>query len=335
MDTVFVRAKPISRANGQSAVACSAYRSCSKLYDERSDKTQNYTRKSGLIACGLALPSGENISREELWNLAEKAENRKDAQTAKEYIVAIPYQLPDEDKILCCKKIAEHLTQNGRAVDWAIHKPNKKGDDRNFHCHMMLTTRELKDGELSKKKNRDWNTREFLAQEKKEIADIFNHRLRILGLPEIDKRTYEEKLEQGENLPPPQEHNGVAKTNAERNKKRKIERLERKINALEELIEQGENNERSVGRVGNSNNEIGNNQKTNRTDESIFREFEKFTERERNAERLAEAERVRVQNARRLAEEQQRKLAEEQKRIERANRNADKSNSKDSGFGWS
>ncbi len=347
MDTVFVRAKPISRANGQNAVACSAYRSCSKLYDEQNEKQQNYTRKNGLVACGLALPNGENISRQKLWNLAEKTENRKDAQTAKEYIIAIPHYMPDEDKILCCKKIANHLAENGRAVDWAIHKPNRKGDERNFHCHMMMTTRELKNGELNKKKNRDWNTREFLANEKKEIAEIFNHRLRILGLPEIDDRTYEEKIAMGENPPIPQEHNGVAKTNAERNKQRKIKTLERKINALEELIEQEKKtNERSNGRAGSTGDENRNVEKSANADNPMFREFAEYNKRENEREqlefiRLQNAERIKRQQQQRAAEierEKQLRLAEierqeriraeeEQRRIEQSNKN----NSKDYG----
>ena len=156
MNTVFVRAKPISRGNGQSSVACSAYRSCSNLLDEREEKTHFYSRKSGLIACGIQAPNDEEVERQRLWNLVEQSENRKDARTAKEYIIAIPYYLPDQDKIETIKKIAKHLSKDGRVVDWAIHSPNKKGDNRNFHCHMMMTERSWANGELSKKKN-IWN----------------------------------------------------------------------------------------------------------------------------------------------------------------------------------
>ena len=40
--------KNISRSDGRSAVACSAYRSGEKLIDERQGKEQDYTRKQAL-----------------------------------------------------------------------------------------------------------------------------------------------------------------------------------------------------------------------------------------------------------------------------------------------
>ncbi len=242
MNTVFVRAKPISRGNGQSSVACSAYRSCSNLLDEREEKTHFYSRKSGLIACGIQAPNDEEVERQRLWNLVEQSENRKDARTAKEYIIAIPYYLPDQDKIETIKKIAKHLSKDGRVVDWAIHSPNKKGDNRNFHCHMMMTERSWANGELSKKKNREWNTKEYLANHKKEIADIFNERLRELGLSEIDKRTYLEKLEDGEVVEKPQRHKGPAITNIERKLNRQIKELEKRELELEKILKELEKN---------------------------------------------------------------------------------------------
>lgn len=248
MNTVFVRAKPISRGNGQSAVACSAYRSCSNLHDEREEKTHYYNRKSGLVACGIQAPNDEEIERQRLWNLVEQSENRKDARTSKEYIIAIPYLLPDEDKIETIKKVAKHLAKDGRVVDWAIHLPDKKGDNRNYHCHMMMTERAWENGELSKKKNREWNTKEYLAKHKKEIADIFNERLRKLGLPEIDKRTYLEKLEDGEVVEKPQTHKGVIITNIERKRDRKIKTLELLIEKKEKLLN---DKRRLIGYDGN------------------------------------------------------------------------------------
>lgn len=48
MAIAFVRANPISRQKGQSVVASAAYRACEKLYDERREKIQDYTKKDNM-----------------------------------------------------------------------------------------------------------------------------------------------------------------------------------------------------------------------------------------------------------------------------------------------
>jgi len=83
---------------------------------------------------------------------------------------------------------------------------------------------------------------------KKEIADIFNERLRKLGLPEIDKRTYLEKLEDGEVVEKPQTHKGVIITNIERKRDRKIKTLELLIEKKEKLLN---DKQRLIGSDGN------------------------------------------------------------------------------------
>jgi hypothetical protein len=41
------------------------------------------------------------IDRAELWNLAEKTENRKDARTAREWVIALPDELDEEQRRTC------------------------------------------------------------------------------------------------------------------------------------------------------------------------------------------------------------------------------------------
>ena len=53
MAIAFMRVRPLSRGNGQSAVACAAYRACVKLHDAFYDKDHDYSKKSGHIAGGL------------------------------------------------------------------------------------------------------------------------------------------------------------------------------------------------------------------------------------------------------------------------------------------
>jgi hypothetical protein len=85
--------KVISRATGASAVASAAYRSASRLHDERLDRDHDFTNKSGVVHSEVMLPDGapEHLSdRATLWNAVEAGEKRKDAQLSREVEFAIP-----------------------------------------------------------------------------------------------------------------------------------------------------------------------------------------------------------------------------------------------------
>jgi MobA/MobL family len=138
--------KSISRGKGRSATAASAYRSGEKIKCEREDKVHDYTIKGGIEDTGLEFPDDVEWiqTREQLWNAAEAAEVRRNAQVAREYEVAIPHQLSAEARKELVQGFAGWLV--GRyhvAADWAIHAPNREGDQRNWHAHIMTTTREI------------------------------------------------------------------------------------------------------------------------------------------------------------------------------------------------
>ena len=153
--------KPLSRSAGRSSVAAAAYRSGQSLTDDRTGMVHDYTKKSGVMQSYTVLPSGEICDRSKLWNAAELAEKRKDSRTAREWIVAIPSELvpnnesrelitgsPDYDLV---GDFAQHLSKTyGVAVDVAIHAPDKKGSQKNYHAHILTTTRTatLDNGEL-------------------------------------------------------------------------------------------------------------------------------------------------------------------------------------------
>lgn len=235
MSIAFVRAKPISRGTGQSAVACAAYRACTTLVDAREEKRHDYSRKSGLLGEGMRFPDGAQMERGELWNLVEKTENRKDARLAKEFILALPHELPLEDQKAICEKAADILRGGTRIADWTIHKPSREGDERNVHGHILVTDRTWENGEFAKKKDREWNKDDWLQGKKIQIAEICNERLRSYGLPEVDARSYDEKIESGLEDPERQTHNGVVLTNLVRRENAKLKRLEKQMAQLEAL----------------------------------------------------------------------------------------------------
>ncbi|RVL72730.1 Ti-type conjugative transfer relaxase TraA [Sinorhizobium meliloti] len=149
-------AKPISRASGRSAVASSAYRCAIRLTNERDGLVHDFTRKGGVEHTEIVLPQGVTadwaLDRSVLWNAAEFAENRKDARVAREFEVALPHELSAEGRLEAARTFAQDVANRyGAAVDFAIHAPHEQGDVRNYHAHVMMTTRQVGETGLGEK----------------------------------------------------------------------------------------------------------------------------------------------------------------------------------------
>jgi hypothetical protein len=145
--------KPLARSSGRSAVAAAAYRSGDCLVDERQGLEHDYTRRSGVLHTELVLPEGAGEwNRAELWNAAEKAEKRKDARTAREWELALPDELGEAERRELAVRFAAGLAKKyGCAVDVALHAPDREGDQRNWHAHLLATTRKVTAGTLAEK----------------------------------------------------------------------------------------------------------------------------------------------------------------------------------------
>ena len=143
--------KPVKRSAGRSAVAAAAYRSGEKLRDERQELNFDYTRKQSVDHTELLGWSG---TREQLWNAAELAERRKDSVVAREYEVAIPRELNNEQKVQLVREYGDWLQKrHGVAVDLAIHDMGGE----NPHAHILTTTRESLALQLGDKVSREWS----------------------------------------------------------------------------------------------------------------------------------------------------------------------------------
>jgi hypothetical protein len=147
--------KAIGRANGRSATAAAAYRAATRIEDERTGLTHDYTRKSGVAHRELVLPEGAPSWAQEraaLWNAAELAETRRNSTVAREIEVALPGELAaGERRRLACTLAEEIATRHRCAVDVAIHRPGRGGDNRNHHAHLLMTTRRLEPGGFTEK----------------------------------------------------------------------------------------------------------------------------------------------------------------------------------------
>ena len=136
-------AKVVSRGAGRSAVAASAYLSCSRLYNDYDGIQHDYTKKQGLVWQEVFLPAmapPEWKDREQLWNAVEEVETSKDSRLAREFVVALPIELNRENQIeLLQEFIREQFVSDGMCADAAIHDT----DGHNPHAHILLTVRPL------------------------------------------------------------------------------------------------------------------------------------------------------------------------------------------------
>lgn len=144
--------------------------------------------------------------RERLWNAAEAAEKRKDARVAREWRAALPHELSEAEQRTLAARMGQAIADRyGVAVDVCVHAPDKDGNERNFHVHMLATTRTLQaDGTLGAKAvielaNKDrqkagiaGTSQGDITDIRREWAELANQALERAGISaRIDHRSYE------------------------------------------------------------------------------------------------------------------------------------------------
>jgi Ti-type conjugative transfer relaxase TraA len=217
--------KPIGRNAGRSAVAAIAYRTASRILNERDGLVHDFTHKRGVAHAEIVLPDGVEAGwardRARLWNAAEFAEKRKDARVAREFELALPHELTAEQRLEAAREMARELANRyGAAVDFAVHAPHEESDIRNHHAHILMTTRQVGESGLGEKtyleRENKWLLAHDLPTTDMQLRDlrqrwetIANHHLAIAGLDiRIDHRSH---LERGLEIEPT-EHMGVHAT---------------------------------------------------------------------------------------------------------------------------
>lgn len=226
--------KIISKSGGKSVVASAAYRSGEKLNDNEVNQNYKY-QKPEVVDTKITLPDHapkDFLNREALWNSVQQTEKQTNAQLAREFVLAIPHELPLEQAKDLIHKFSKSLADEGICVDSAIHW---KGG--NHHAHLLTTTRPLnKNGTWGSKEKKaylldangnkvpeldengnqktrirkgkgveklwkrttieanDWNKKEKLLEWRKRWQDFTNEQLQAAGVNQtIDCRSYEER----------------------------------------------------------------------------------------------------------------------------------------------
>ncbi|MCG0622245.1 nickase [Lactiplantibacillus plantarum] len=130
----------ISAGKGRSAIASAAYRSGEKLFDDKEGRYYFYARSvmpESFILTPKNAPAWAS-DREQLWNEVERKDRRANSRYAKEFNVALPVELiEDEQKELLTKYVQENFVDEGMVADVAIHRDHPD----NPHAHVMLTNR--------------------------------------------------------------------------------------------------------------------------------------------------------------------------------------------------
>ena len=196
-------AKVISRAAGSSAVAAAAYRSASRLHDERLDRHHDFSNKAGVVHSEVMLPDGAPQTlgdREQLWNAVEAGEKRIDAQLAREIEFAIPRELDQAQGIKLAREfVRAEFVDRGMVADLNMHWDIGADGLAKPHAHVMLSMRGIGEDGFGAKV-RDWNRTELLEHWREAWGGHVN---RCLAELDIDARVDHRSLEaQGIDLDP-------------------------------------------------------------------------------------------------------------------------------------
>ena len=176
MASFYLQISTVGRGAGRRATSAAAYRAGERIRDERSGDLFNHGRRRDVLHTEIFLPRQFDAagiawarSRERLWNTAEHAEKRHNAKVAREYQVSLPTELSAAQRLSLARTFAQEIAERYKvAVDLAVHGPRPGGDSRNFHAHLLTTTREVTPAGLGAKAGLDLSA---LERRRRELPD--------------------------------------------------------------------------------------------------------------------------------------------------------------------
>lgn len=247
----------VQRSKGQSAIARSAYITSKTLWDQRTNSQVNFThgrkkKRDTTLDLGAKLPTGETIKDQDLWNLAEMSEKRKDGRTARSLIIALPCECSRSEQIAICENLRSYLHEKHKVgTQIAIHFDNLE----NPHAHVLFTTRRVKKdgnsvvfGEKTTEFDNIRTGKEATQRLREEFEKIQNSALAKYGVT-VSCQTLEA---QGIDRPA-QRHEGVKLHNATKNNRYdaasvdydiiRHNQLAKEIKAIDEQLAQEQENE--------------------------------------------------------------------------------------------
>jgi hypothetical protein len=195
--------KAVSRKAGRSATAAAAYRAAERIECDREGRVHDYSRKQGVEHAEIIVPFEASWARDRsvLWNAAEAAEKRSNSTVAREYELALPSELPASERVALARAFGQAVSDRyGVAADIAIHAPGREGDHRNWHAHVLTTTRVVTAEGLGAK-TRQLDDQKTGPEQVKELrslwAEMANQALERQGCSErISEKSHAWRLEE-------------------------------------------------------------------------------------------------------------------------------------------
>src|SRR5579863_8667304 len=187
--------KVIGRKSGSSAVAAAAYRSGSRLRDERLERSHDFSAKRGVVHSEVMLPENAPQAwsdRERLWNDVEAFEVRKDTQLAREVEFALPREMSEAQGIELARDFVRgEFVDRGMIADLNVHWDMAEDGMPKPHAHVMLTMRAVGENGFGPKV-REWNRTAMVERWRERWAELANERLAELDIDaRIDHRSLE------------------------------------------------------------------------------------------------------------------------------------------------
>ena len=135
-----------SRGKGHTVAAAVAYRCGLALTCPRTGLEFDYSRRSDrqdIGAVGLTPGSGFDSPRA-LARAMENSEKRSNSRLLRDVQISLPAELHEGQRTILAQRFAAQLAERyGTVVAWAVHRPDKRGDARNHHSHLLVPCRRL------------------------------------------------------------------------------------------------------------------------------------------------------------------------------------------------
>jgi ATP-dependent exoDNAse (exonuclease V) alpha subunit len=198
----------VSRSSGRNAPASAAYRAGERIRNELTGALYDHRNRRDVLHKEIVLPARLGAppqwaqDRASLWNAAERIESRENSRVAREYMVALPAELSAEARVSLARTFSHEIAERyGVAVDLAVHAPRPFGDPRNFHAHLLTSTREVRPEGFGPKAGLDMNGtvraelglpsgRQEFAALRQRWAELVNEHLQAAQLHErVDARS--------------------------------------------------------------------------------------------------------------------------------------------------
>lgn len=178
----------VRRARNESTAGRAAYIFGKRLYDVSRDAYVDNQREDVIWGKVFLPPDAPEEYRElqAICDAMEKAEKRKDARTARQYIASLPREVPQTAQIrIVGNFIEENFTNNGICALAAIHHGRDELDAKrnNPHVHILVSTRKADATGFCRKKERVLDAQSHLVRLRRQWADAQNREYARYQLP--------------------------------------------------------------------------------------------------------------------------------------------------------